>query len=144
MIVKNGDLFTTDARGIGHGINCKGKMGAGIAVLFRKKYPEMFTKYQEKCLAGEIMPGDCFVWDNEDGTFVYNLASQDYPGKHAKLFWLGNAAAKALKHADSHGVKAIALPQIGCGIGGLDWNEVASLLEEVERNYNAHFEIYIY
>lgn len=143
MIVTKGDLFASNGRAIGHGVNCKGKMGAGIAVLFKKKYPDMYKEYSELCERGELVPGDCFIWDNGDGTFVYNLASQDYPGKDARLNWLGNAAVKALQHADKNNIKRICLPQIGCGIGGLEWNDVEALLRQVERNHVAQFEIFI-
>lgn len=130
LIIKQGDLFTTRARGIGHGVNVDGKMGAGIAVPFRQRFPDMYAEYVKKCESKELRPGGVFPWQANEvpPQFIYNIASQDRPGPNARMEWLSSGIADTLTHAQAHGIDTVALPLIGGGIGGLSRNEIVQVL----------------
>lgn len=130
-----GDLFNTQAKGIGHGVNCRGLMGAGIAVPFRDKFPLMYEEYKIRCERGYLVPGEIFAYYAGDGRWVYNIASQFEPGPNANLWALTRGVNRALSHARAFGVDRIALPQIGCGIGGLTWPEVRDRLVSASKVY---------
>lgn len=141
--VVKGDLFKSGAPAIGHGVNCKGVMGSGIATVFKINYPDMYEEYKGACRRGDLRPGMVFPWkDEESGVWIYNIASQDNPGADARLDWLATGVAKALDHAFKNDVYKIALPKIGCGIGGLDWEDVHKSLSQVERNRVTIIEVY--
>lgn len=142
MIEKNGDVFTSDAPALGHGVNTRGAMGAGIAPHFAKRWPEMESQYIVLCRDQHLNPGETFVYKTEDGRWVYNMASQDLPGPNAAIDWLSGAAEAAAFHASENGVDRIAIPRIGCGIGGLDWDDVSAVLEQIELSYNMQFEVW--
>lgn len=142
--IRYGDLFTTTAPALGHGVNVDGLMGAGIAVMFQRKFTGLLLAYRAACRNGVLRPGGVFPWRAEDGRWIYNIASQDRPGRRARLEWVRSAAAEALEHADANGVSVIALPQIGCGIGGLAWDEVAAILEDEQSRTTAKFEIWVF
>lgn len=145
MQVVEGNLFEVDSPGRGHGVNVQGVMGAGIAVGFKNAYPDMYAEYQVKCSTGELQPGGVFIWqDPETGHYVFNMASQENPGPDARIEWLAESAAAALDAADELGISHIAIPQIGCGIGGLEWEDVKFTLEQVERNRRAFFKVVVY
>jgi O-acetyl-ADP-ribose deacetylase (regulator of RNase III) len=131
-----GDLFTSDAPAIGHGVNCRGVMGAGIAVAFREKYPAMYRHYRKMCDAGELQPGGIFAWSArpDEGPWVYNIASQDEPGANATYEWLDQGLRSAVANMVAWGQDRIAIPRIGCGIGGLDWLMVADVIDGVEQD----------
>lgn len=116
-----GDLFESDADALAHGVNCHGLMGAGIAKPFRDKFPLMYEEYALMCDKETLQPGGCFSYYVGSGRWIYNIASQDAPGPDARIRWLSTGLRDALIHARRYGVKEIALPQIGCGIGGLDY-----------------------
>lgn len=144
MRIIKGDLFTSTTGAIGHGVNCKGAMGAGIARLFRQKFPKMYEEYRRLCTNELIEPGDCFSWwDEQKQSWVYNLASQKNLGADARLEWFEEAAFNALSHADLHGIEEVAIPQIGCGIGGLEWEDVEPMLKTVEVSFAASFVVYV-
>lgn len=128
-----GDLFDQrDVGAIAQGVNCMGRMGAGIAVLFRRRWPLMFMDYANECELGLLVLGGLHAWqDPETGTWVYNLASQHSPGPDARLPAIRHALTVAVRHAESNGVEAIGLPRIGAGIGGLTWSDVLAVYEEV-------------
>lgn len=114
-----GDLFDYVGNGfaIGHGVNCKGSMGAGIARPIGKMFPSMYEQYHARCIAGLMKPGDCFEWYEND-TWVMNMASQDYPGPDAKEQWLRAALYNAALKCITIDVP-LYIPMIGAGIGGL-------------------------
>lgn len=119
LIHKTGDLFTSDAGALAHGVNTRGAMGSGIAVQFRDRYPEMYQEYRVQCADKTLEPGGMMGWIPESGPAIYNIASQDFPGPHAKIEWLSAGLWNALRDAEQRGIAAIAIPRIGSGIGGL-------------------------
>lgn len=142
LILKTGDLFTTHSRGIGHGVNVDGMMGAGIAVVFRKRFPAMYGAYAAACMTGALEPGGVFIWEEPNAGFIYNIASQDRPGANAHLGWLDTGVREALAHADEHGITSISLPRIGCGIGGLDWEAAQLVLANAAKLYSCDIEVW--
>jgi O-acetyl-ADP-ribose deacetylase (regulator of RNase III) len=145
MIIKYGDVFTTDARYIGHGVNCDGKMGAGIAAQVRKKFPNTHDRYVRLCEAGNIGTGDVFACPENDKVIV-NLFTQDRPGANARYEWVFNACYDAAKKIMLAGKDTrMAIPQIGAGIGGLEWYRVATILDCIETLVDGfEFEVWIY
>lgn len=128
LIEVTGDLFDTTAEAIGHGINCQGSMGAGIAAEFRRRYPVMYEVYKRRCAEGRVFPGSMFCYKATD-KWVFNIASQDRPGPDARLNWLARGLHSALEECDELGVHTLALPRIGAGIGGLAWVDVKAVLQ---------------
>ena len=127
-----GDLFAQrDVAALGHGVNCRGVMGRGIAVEFRRRFPDMFDSYRAECLSRRLRPGLLFPWPLPNGRWVYNLASQDEPGKHATEDALASALTAVLEHAQAHGVTSVALPLIGAGIGGMSPRTTIATMERV-------------
>lgn len=143
MIEMTGNIFTTSAPAIGHGVNCQGRMGAGIAVQFRTLFPEMYRQYKAVCDAGHLQPGDVFVFDTPNFT-IYNIASQHLPGSNAQLDWLEDGLRASIMQAEDSGFDRIAIPQIGCGIGGLSVSDVVPLVKDVESGTSVQFEWWTY
>lgn len=143
MRIVKGDLFLSGAPAIGHGVNCRGVMGAGIAKVFRAEYPEMYQKYKSLCERGLLTPGNTWPWQDASGLVIYNMASQDEPGANARLEWLARTASRVLVNADARKFDRVAIPQIGCGIGGLEWDDVEEVLLEAEKGANATYDVHV-
>jgi O-acetyl-ADP-ribose deacetylase (regulator of RNase III) len=126
---RKGDLFTTEIKVLAHGCNCQGFMGAGIAKAFRDRYPENYSNYRLICKEGLFPPGGCFVGYAGDGKTILNLATQEFTGPCAKLEYFREALETAIH--DVPDITHIAMPQIGCGIGGLIWSDVESMLKSM-------------
>jgi O-acetyl-ADP-ribose deacetylase (regulator of RNase III) len=147
LIERSGDLFDTESNILGHGVNIEGLMGAGIAKEFSSRFPVMYDEYKDICKHGELVAGETWLWEDEASDFiVLNIASQDKPGKHARLDWLESGLEDALEQLARafDDVEVIALPRIGCGIGGLDWEDVRPVLVAAAEKFNVDIELWTY
>lgn len=138
MIERNGDVFTTEATYIGHGVNCKGIMGAGIAKTIREKFPLVYECYRLDCFNRPeyFRPGSFSVYA-ENGKNIVNLVTQDRPGPNANYIWVFDSLYRFSFNARKSGKiekygNVCAIPEIGCGIGGLEWPVVKKIIEAVE------------
>ena len=123
-----GDLFRLGLPAIGHGCNCAGAMGAGIAREFKRRLPRMYREYWRRCQAGRFRLGDVFVWA-ADGLVVYNLATQPLPRPPASLDAIDTSVRAALGDAHQRGLTRLGVPRLGAGLGGLPWSDVRAVLD---------------
>lgn len=136
LIERQGDLFTSDSPMIGHGINCKGAMRAGIATQFSTRFPDMYKQYKDLCRQQAIKPGEVFLYyDAQTDRHIANIASQYRPGPDARYTWTTKGIRSALNLAAGLEFKSLSLPRIGCGIGGLEWD---FLKEDLIEDFNDH------
>lgn len=134
MIVHiEGDMFTSSAAAFGHGVNVKAAMASGIAWEFVRRFPGLQEAYNLECNEGRLQPGGLFVYHSFKP--VFNLASQEYPGADANLAWLEGSLRLTLAFCEKEGIPTLAIPRIGCGIGGLKWSDVGPLMERVSEDY---------
>lgn len=129
----SGDFFDFDADIRVNTVNCVGVMGAGVALAFKNKYPDMFKQYVRECKLGLIKPGVPSIWVSDDlfdkRVEIINFPTKDdwrnnseYEYVEAGLKWLSNY----LKQRET---ATITLPALGCGHGKLDWIKVKHLIE---------------
>ncbi|MFJ5932716.1 macro domain-containing protein [Sphingomonas sp. TX0543] len=144
--LKTGDLLKADAEAIVNTVNCVGIMGRGIALQFKKAFPANFHAYARACEDGEVQPGKMFVFDS--GSFTNPRYIINFP---TKRHWKGKSRIEdiesglvALAHEISErGIKSIAIPPLGAGLGGLDWGDVRPRIEAALRDLpNLHVLIY--
>jgi O-acetyl-ADP-ribose deacetylase (regulator of RNase III) len=129
---KTGDILREDADAIINTVNCVGVMGRGIALQFKKAFPQNFKAYAAACKAKEVQPGRMFVFDTGQLTaprYIINFPT--------KRHWRGasrmediDAGLKALVETiRQYQIQSIAIPPLGSGLGGLDWDEVKPRIE---------------
>lgn len=135
-----GDLFDTDCDIIAYGVNCRDHFTIGIAALVSKYYPRAKSAYYEKYEQESWFLGDVqFVLQN-DGKYVANCATQSnygYSGDHNADYLVVRKCMEKVKIFAQYKNLSIAIPKIGCGGGGGDWDTVKNILEEVFADYNA-------
>jgi O-acetyl-ADP-ribose deacetylase (regulator of RNase III) len=137
MIKRKGDLFATEQKFIGHGVNCQGVMGAGIAVTVKNNFPETHKDYRDYCKRlGGLALGGYHAFEEND-KIIFNLFTQHKTGRDARYESVHDAlycaAGDIVGHCKETGdVPVLAIPLIGCGIGGLEWDKVECLLKAIE------------
>ncbi|MDP8240871.1 MAG: macro domain-containing protein [Candidatus Hatepunaea meridiana] len=132
--LKKGNLLTADVEALVNSVNCVGIMGRGIALQFRKAFTDNFKEYADACKRGEILPGQMFVFKTGLVTFPHYILN--FP---TKRHWRGNSRMSDIESGlkdlvsviKNHRISSIAIPPLGCGLGGLDWEDVRSRIENV-------------
>ena len=143
----SGDLFLNryNVQAFAHGCNCKGSMGAGIAVGFKERYPQMFEEYRRRCKATprELNPGEVFLWKTQDRPSVFNLATQeDYWRSRATYATITQTLEKMKALAEQENIQTIAMPRIGAGYGGLSWKKVRAIIEQIFKDWTETLYVY--
>jgi O-acetyl-ADP-ribose deacetylase (regulator of RNase III) len=129
---KTGDILQADAEAFVNTVNCVGIMGRGIALQFKQAFPDNFKAYEAACARKDVQPGRMFVF--ETGFLANPKYIVNFP---TKRHWRGKsriedieAGLKALvDEICKRGIRSIAGPRLGSGLGGLDWAEVRPLIE---------------
>lgn len=128
-----GNLLTADAEALVNTVNCVGYMGKGIALQFKQAFPENFKAYEKACRVNEVKPGRMFIF--ETGSMVNPRYIINFP---TKRHWRGKSRIEDIDSGLSAlaadverlGIRSIAVPPLGSGLGGLDWNVVRPMIEQ--------------
>lgn len=126
------DIFESKADALVNPVNCVGVMGGGLAKEFRLRYPRMNEAYQEACARGEVKVGKMWQWWQppiiSQGRWIINFPTKDDWREPSKLAYIGNGLRDLTRVVSDLELKSIAVPALGCGLGGLDWATVAPMI----------------
>jgi O-acetyl-ADP-ribose deacetylase (regulator of RNase III) len=123
------DLFKVNAQTRVNTVNCVGVMGKGIALAFKKAFPEMYSDYVKRCLEGSVLPGVPYLYvDNRTSARIINFPTKDHWRNQSKIEYIEQGLQYLVAHTREWEIKSIALPPLGCTNGGLDWNIVRPLM----------------
>jgi O-acetyl-ADP-ribose deacetylase (regulator of RNase III) len=131
---KNGDMFAETFDVMTNPVNCKGVMGAGLAKRFGQFYPAMLEWYGKLCAEDAIKPGDMRCWRVDSKLVIYNVATKDHWKDQSQYQWvkigLLNIRQALLKLTAAGLVYKVAIPALGCGLGGLQYKVVAGMTHD--------------
>jgi O-acetyl-ADP-ribose deacetylase (regulator of RNase III) len=132
MRFTQGNLLDARVDALVNTVNTVGVMGKGIALMFKERFPENYAAYEAACKAGEVQVGRMFVQGGAelDGPrWIINFPTKKHWRQPTRIEWV-EAGLSALKEViREKRIRSIALPPLGCGNGGLDWNEVRPRIE---------------
>jgi len=131
--ISTGNLLDAEVDALVNTVNTEGVMGKGVALQFKKKFPEMYEPYRQACEAGEVLPGKMHVFKRESligPRYIINFPTKRHWRSPSRLEDIASGL-DALK-LEIHRLKihSVALPPLGCGNGGLNWPDVHRLIEE--------------
>jgi O-acetyl-ADP-ribose deacetylase (regulator of RNase III) len=140
LVHLEGNIFNTTQPTIGHGVNTRGYMGSGIAKTVRELYPSVYYDYKAECRTPGLNGGDHFPSKAREYTgpgerWILNIASQEAEGRSAQYIFLETALERAFDWVTFHEHSGVALPKIGAGIGGLEWNDALAIIENRASHY---------
>ena len=147
-----GDLFSTQVMTIVHGCNAQGVMGSGVARIIREKYPKAYTRYRSQFEAqrglklGDAFPVPCGNRDEDLDNFkiIVNAITQEFYGSDGKRYVSYDAVAKSMetinRFSEIYAIEEVAMPKIGAGLGGGDWNVISAIIESELK----HVKPYVY
>lgn len=124
-----GDLFSSSAQVITNTVNCVGVMGKGVALEFKHRFPTMFQDYQTRCKKGMVRTGTPYLWSNEK-VEILNFPTKRHWNEPSRLEDIEAGLQYLAEHYDELGIQSLAMPALGCGNGGLKWENVKPLIEK--------------
>ncbi len=129
---KTGDILAEEAEALVNTVNCVGFMGRGIALQFKKAFPENFNAYVTRCKRNEMQPGHVFVFETGETVpprYIINFPTKRHWRGKSRIEDIESGLASLTKAIRSHDIRSIAIPPLGSGLGGLHWPEVRARLE---------------
>jgi O-acetyl-ADP-ribose deacetylase (regulator of RNase III) len=132
---RTGDLLSSGAEALVNTVNCVGVMGAGLAKQFAARYPAQCALYRDRCAGHHLFVGDALYDPDAPPPLVVHVATKRHWRDPSRLHWVARGARNLARAISLTGVRTVAVPPLGCGLGGLDWAEVRPvLLGELERH----------
>ena len=137
-----GNLLEADVDALVNTVNTKGVMGKGVALQFRRAFPENYEAYRAACNAGEIQLGRMFVvplTSHLGGPrLIINFPTKKHWKSRSRIADIEAGLADLRRVIDEHGIRTLALPPLGCGLGGLEWSDVRPRIEAALADSAAH------
>lgn len=132
------DIFDSNTQVFVNPVNCVGVMGKGLAVSFKKKFPINFQAYATHCYNNRMTINDIFVCQDRiyskgmaTPVWIVNLATKQHWKNPSNLQWVVNGLESLKEFIIDNNIKSVAIPALGCGNGGLQWESVKLVIEEI-------------
>lgn len=131
MVIERGkgNLLNAEVDALVNPVNTEGVMGKGLALQFKKAFPENFVAYARACKAGELAPGHLHIVHRLAAPrFIINFPTKKLWRNPSKIEFIRDGLADLVVRVRELEITSIAIPALGCGNGGLDWSEVRPMI----------------
>lgn len=130
-----GDIFASGADAIVIPVNAVGVPGKGLALAAARRWPEWAADYKAACRRGELRAGWIHVTRGavmaDRPRHIIALATKDHWRAPSRIEWVESGLCKLRAWAFGHHVRTLAVPALGCGLGGLSWDEVWPIMKSI-------------
>ena len=132
-----GDILQADTEALINTVNCVGIMGRGIALQFKNAYPANFKAYEAACKREDVQPGRMFVYATGQLTnprFIINFPTKRHWRGKSRMEDIDSGLVDLARVIRENGIRSIAVPPLGSGLGGLNWSEVRLRIEDALKD----------
>jgi O-acetyl-ADP-ribose deacetylase (regulator of RNase III)/uncharacterized protein YwgA len=137
-----GNIFESKAQTLVNTVNCVGVMGQGIALEFKKQFPDMYEDYLRRCKAGRVKLGQPYLFPRTTVPWILNFPTKDHWRSVSRLDDIIRGMEYLECHCRKWGITSLAVPPLGCGAGQLEWRVVGSTLYRYLNRLEAAVELY--
>ena len=124
-----GDILLAAVDALVNPVNCVGVMGAGLARRFKEEYPDNYRLYRDACRHGLVTPGRVLSWMHPTNYLrIFNFPTKLDWRDPSRLEYIERGLASLVFTVEELDIRSIAIPQLGCGLGGLSWSDVRPLI----------------
>ena len=124
---QTGNILESSAKCLVNTVNCDGFMGKGIAYQFKEKYPENNKHYVQACNQGNFSIGKILFFE-ENEKIIANFPTKDKWREKSQYSYIETGLDALIDGIKLHNITSVAIPPLGCGNGGLDWNQVKQMI----------------
>ncbi len=144
--LRTGNILQADVEALVNTVNCVGVMGRGIALQFRKAFPDNYKVYRATCDRKQLRPGMMLVFDRScllNPRYIINFPTKRHWRGKSRIEDIRDGLDALVAEVRNRNISSIAIPPLGSGLGGLDWCEVRPLIEGAFRDLTA-VEVQVY
>jgi O-acetyl-ADP-ribose deacetylase (regulator of RNase III) len=123
-------VFNVGAQTIVNTVNCVGIMGAGLALEFQLRFPEMEKNYVERCNQKRVEVGRPYLYKDYSDPWILNFPTKNHWKYPSKIEWIEQGLKYFSANYQRGGITSIAFPKLGCSNGGLEWEIVSPLMDK--------------
>ena len=131
---KKGDILTEDTEALVNTVNCVGIMGRGLALQFKEVFPENFKSYAVACKQKKVQPGRMFVYETGRLTnprYIINFPTKRHWRDKSRIEDIDAGLIALAAEIRAQNIQSVAIPPLGCGLGGLNWHDVQPRIEKM-------------
>lgn len=136
---KSGNILAEDVEALVNTVNCVGVMGRGIALQFKRAFPDNFKEYDAACKREEVMPGKMFITETGQLTnprYIINFPTKRHWRGKSRMGDIDSGLAALVEEIDVRNIRSVAIPPLGSGLGGLQWNDVRQRIDKALGDFN--------
>ena len=137
-----GDLFKSDAQRLVNTVNCVGVMGKGVALQFKRHFPEMYEDYVRRCAADEVRLGEPYLFRRLVPPHILNFPTKNHWRSPSRLQDIVRGLEFLQAHYREWGITSLAVPPLGSGEGQLEWRVVGPALYRKLKELEIPVELY--
>ncbi|WP_313593037.1 macro domain-containing protein [Agrobacterium cavarae] len=128
LIYRRTSILESSAQTLVNTVNCVGVMGKGLAKAFKDRDAQMYSAYKRICDEGLLKPGKLWLWRGQPN-WVLNFPTKLHWRNPSKIEWIEEGLEKFVAGHAELGIREISFPRLGCGNGGLNWDDVRPVME---------------
>lgn len=122
-------IFDVEAEALVNPVNTAGVMGKGLALAFKRRFRDNFNLYWSACQQGEVEVGRMFVTQDEYPSdtaprWIINFPTKEHWKDKSQIEWIEQGLEDLVRVIKEEGIRSIAIPALGAGLGGLEWEAV--------------------
>lgn len=137
--ITQGDILSANVDAIVNTVNCVGVMGKGLALQFKKAYPDNYETYKLACEHKAIRTGKMFTFmrkSQSNPKYIINFPTKQHWKDPSKIEFIDDGLIDLVRVVPYLSIKSIAIPPLGCGLGGLEWSVVLPKIKEAMMSLN--------
>lgn len=133
FILTDQSIFDIDAEAIVNPVNCVGVMGKGLALEFKNRYPDNFQYYKQACSQNIVQIGKCLIFRVHGymyPQYIINFPTKKHWSDNSQYYYIEEGLKDLKNIIQTQKISSIAIPALGCGLGGLDVKVVCDIIEK--------------
>jgi O-acetyl-ADP-ribose deacetylase (regulator of RNase III) len=121
----SGDLLSSTADALVNPVNTVGVMGKGLALAFKKRFPDNFAAYR----TAEVVIGKMFVFERPVAPrWIINFPTKRHWREASRVEDVRAGLVDLVEQLRQREISSVAIPALGCGLGGLEWTDVRPMI----------------
>ena len=128
-----GNILKANAQALVNPVNCVGVSGKGLALQFRRAWPTNYLSYVMACKGGQLRPGRLHIFPTGrlgNPKWIINFPTKDDWRDKSKLIYVEAGLDALVAECLTNPIERVAIPPLGCGLGGLKWEDVKKLIRD--------------